>query len=247
MKRVVTALAKAQRVAWRVQAFAAEEGASNKRPYGSMWDTRYHFLVKQLEGLDGFTTHHPPGASYDLALVNGRVLIPFRHSTKLNVPIAAARIGTEVPRKVSRDFGVKPSATLFDDFEGGVEEPADGVAVGEAAAAAAAENLPVIYIGYVVNADTDRLLAAWWGAPIALEEDGRLIWEPERLPVDIVEDSADNNSTRGGLASTGVSSRIPRFDEGDEPVLNVSPRPKAVPAPSPEIEPTSPSSEDGDE
>jgi hypothetical protein len=239
MKRVVTALTKAHRAAWRVQVTAVEQGASNRRPYGSMWVELYHFFTEEFQDLEGVHKFRPPGASYSLVVLNSRVLIPFRYSTNLRDPIGSAKIKSEVPKKVSRNFGVKPPPTLFDD----IDEPVDGP---EAAEAAAAAGLTVIYIAFAANADTDRLLAAGWGTTVSLDKDGRLNWTPEKLRIDIADESAADSSTPGGLAA-GPSSTTSSFDEGEQPALDVSPRHQPVPVSSPEPEPTTPTAENGND
>lgn len=228
IKRVVTALAIAQQAAWRVQESAVKEGASNARAYGSMWETRYHCLVEQLSDLEGFRTYHPRGAPYKLVLLNGRLLIPFRHSTTLTEPIGTAKLGNEVPMKVSRHFGVQPSPTLFDDYADEIED------------AAVPEHVAVIYIAYVANAGSDQLLRAWWGEAASLEEDGHLNWNPEELPVD----AADLASP---LTLAGASADAPGFDQGAEPGLDMALRPHRVEVPSAEINTTLPTAQDGDE
>ncbi|GAB3900854.1 hypothetical protein ACFQ1S_01665 [Kibdelosporangium lantanae] len=236
IKGVVAALARAQQSAWRVQETAVSEGVENRRPYGSMWDTRYRFLGDELQHLDGFEQYHPYGASYHLVVLNGRVLIPFRHASTLEMPISGAKLNNEVPRKVSREFGVLPSPTLFDEPE---DEPAGESTVGEAMAAVTDGPMPIIYIAYVANAGSDRLLAAWWGEATSLEEDGRLNWSPEQLPIESVD--------YGRLAVAGMPSGATGFDQGDEPKLDLSPRPNDVEVPSAEIEPEQPPAQDGDE
>jgi hypothetical protein len=81
-----------------------------------MWNTRYQVIVDQLElaDLSSYESIKPKDASYRLAVVNGRVLIPFRHDTSMNKPIGQAKLGSLIPRRVSRDDGVLPESTLFD-------------------------------------------------------------------------------------------------------------------------------------
>lgn len=245
---VVNGLVRAQRAAWRVQRAAEAEGASTKRPYGSMWDCRYNFVVEQFEltKLPGYEAYRPRGASYSLAVVNGRVLIPFRHATALGVPISQARIQNQIPRAEARRWGVEPSPSLFDDSAVPEGAACDPTLAEAAAVAEAAEDLRVIYVGFVANAGSDEVLAAWWGEPTALEDDGSLVWTPEKLDLSIATET-DRGSTRSGLAVPGTASTTPGFAQGEVPPLDVAPRGGQVDTPSAEAEPVTPEAEDGDE
>lgn len=108
-KRVVTGLARGQRSARLVQVAAKNAGAKDKRPYGSMWATRYSQVIEQFDLADmpGYEARKPKGASYSLAVINGCVLIPFRHATSLKEPISSAKLSTKIPKQVSRDNGVE--------------------------------------------------------------------------------------------------------------------------------------------
>ncbi|MGW2352112.1 hypothetical protein [Actinacidiphila glaucinigra] len=246
MRRVVTGLARGQKAARLVQMTAQTAGAADKRAYGSMWATRYHQVVSQfdLESLPGYEAHKPKGASYSLAVVNGRVLIPFRHATSLTEPISRAKLNTKIPHQVSRDNGVDPAPTLFDAPEATEAEVDPTVA--EAAAAAKAEKLTVIYVAYVANADSDEILAAWWGRPFSLEDDGTMLWVPERLDMSIAT-AQDSSSSRSDLRNAGPATPAQGFAGGEVPSLDVRPRFEVAERPSAEQEPTIPETEDGDE
>ncbi|MGW0163871.1 hypothetical protein ACWDWT_01595 [Streptomyces sp. NPDC003343] len=249
MRHVVTGLARGQKAARLVQVTAEGAGAEDKRAYGSMWATRYQHVVSQfdLASLPGYQPHKPKGASYYLAVVNGRVLIPFRHATSLKEPISRAKLSTKIPHKVSRDNGVEPAPTLFDAPEAHDASEADASpTVAEAAAAAKAEQLTVIYVAYVANADSDEILAAWWGTPHSLEDDGTMLWEPERLDMSIAT-AQDSDSSRRDLhdASAGIPTQ--GWARGEMPPLDVAPRVEPAKRPSAEQEPTTPETEDGNE
>jgi hypothetical protein len=245
MRRVVTGLARGQRAARVVQVAAEQEGVTDKRPYGSTWAARYKLVVDQFElpGLPSYQAYKPRGASYSLAVINGRVLIPFRHATSLNVPISQAKLSTTIPRKVSRDNGVEAEPTLFDAPH--VEATTDP-SVAEAAAAARAENLTVVYVAYVANADSDEVLAAWWGTPDSLEDDGTMRWTPERLDMNIATLQTSDQS-RGDLHAVGTSTATLGFAEGELPPLVVTAHAETIQLPAAEPEPITPEAEDGDE
>lgn len=238
-KCVIQGLMRGQRGARRVQAAARAEGATSNHAYGSYWDTRYNVVVErfQLADLPHCEKIKPPGASYELAVVNGRVLIPFRHDTTMNKPIGQAKVGGLIPRRIARDHGVLPERTLFDEQDGttDVEDAVESPTVGEVAADARALNLTVIYIAYVANADSDEIQAAWWGTPISLEDNGTMVWAPEQLDLSIAADTA-TDATDVGLRPVGTAGDTPGFAQGEEPDLGVSAKARKDERPASEVE-----------
>lgn len=241
-KYVIRGLMRGQRGARIVQAAARAEGATDNHPFGSMWNTRYQVIVDQFElaDLSGFEMIKPKGASYRLAVVNGRVLIPFRHATSMNKPIGQAKLGSLIPRRIARDNGVLPERTLFDEPDGittDAKDATDSPTVGEVAADARALNLTVVYVGYVANADSDEVQAVWWGTPVSLKENGSMVWFPEPLDLSIADDYA-TRAADTGLRSAGTAADAPGFAQGDEPDLKVTPRPREAELPASETEPS---------
>jgi hypothetical protein len=247
MRHVVEGLKRGQHAAREVQEVAKALGARDNRPYGSMWSTRYRSVVEQFElaDLPGYEPIKPKGASYNLAVVNGRVLIPFRHATDRSVPIRSAKLGTKIPHRVSRDNGLEPAPTLFSEYDAdnGIEDPT----VAEAARAARDESLTVVYVAYVANADSDDVLAAWWGTPMSLEDDGTMAWEPEALDLTIASEHSSAAPAGEGLRLAGTDADVPGFAQGEMPQLGVSARPNPVEQPSAEAEPVIELADDGDE
>lgn len=246
-RHVVTGLARGQRAARFVQTAAKRAGAEDGRAYGSMWATRYKSVVEQFElaDLPGYQAHKPKGASYSLAVINGRVLIPFRHATSLHEKsISRAKLSNKIPRRVSRENGVEPLPTLFDAPAGA--DAATDPSVAEAEAAAKAENLTVIYVAYVANADSDEVLGAWWGTPDWLEDDGTMQWSPEELDMSIATTQTVGES-RADRQKPGTDVATPGFAEGDVPSPKLTARSEIAKLPSAEEEPTTLDAEDGDE
>jgi hypothetical protein len=237
---VVKGLVRGQRSARAVQLAARVEGADDNYAYGSMWNGRYKMVVDlfELADLPGFEIVKPKGASYRLAVVNGRVLIPFRHSDSLAKPIRQAKLGSLIPRRLSRESGVLPENTLFDEFgdlQADAESEGKSPSVGEVAAEARSLGLTVVYIGYVANPDSDEILAAWWGTPVSLEDDGSMVWSPERLDLSrAVEDSAGATSTDLHVAGSSVGT--PGFAHGEEPRLAMDSRLRKDESPTSEVE-----------
>ncbi|MYW71918.1 hypothetical protein [Pseudonocardia sp. SID8383] len=240
-RHVVVGLIRGQRSARVVQEVASNEGAGDKRAYGSMWAARYKIVVDQFElaDLPSYQVIRPKGASYSLAVVSGRVLIPFRHATSLKVPISRAKLDAKVPRAVSRENGVAPALSLFE-----VEGAETDLTVAEAAAAAHRQNLTVVYVGYVSNADSDDILAAWWGTPMSLEVDGTMNWNPE--PIDVAV-AATEAAKPGGPQVVGGGVSGAGFTQGELPPLTVTARTATVELPSAELEERDDVAEAGDE
>jgi hypothetical protein len=238
---VIRGLMRGQRSARMVQAAARAEGATDNYAFGSMWNTRYQVIVDQFElaDLPGYDIIKPKGASYRLAVVNGRVLIPFRHATSINKPIGQAKLASLIPRRIARDSGVLPERTLFDepDATPDADDVTDSPTVGEVAADARALNLQVVYIGYVANADSDEVQAVWWGTPVSLEDDGSMVWFPERLDLSIAADDT-TSATDTGLRPVGIPADAPGFAQGDEPALDFTPKPRTDELPASEVEPS---------
>lgn len=247
-KRVVRGLIRGQRSARAVQMAARSEGATGNYAYGSMWGARYHWVIEefQLGDLPGYARIRPKGAPYWLAVVDGCVLIPFRHATSMGKPIGQAKLGSMVPRRIARDAGVLPERTLLDELEDATatndddsHSYSDSPTVGEVAADARALDLTVVYIAYVANADSDEIQAAWWGTPISLEDDGTMVWYPERLDLSIAEDAV-STTPGAGLRALGPDTDTPGFAQGAEPALDVTPKPRKDELPVSEIEPEAP-------
>ncbi|MFD8104242.1 hypothetical protein ACFV24_32380 [Nocardia fluminea] len=244
-KCLVRGLKRGQRSARAVQATARAQGSTDNRVFGAMWNTRYQVVVDDfgLADLPGFETIKPKGASYSLAVVNGRVLIPFRHSTSMTKPIGQAKLASLVPRRIARDTGVEPAPTLFDaarNTDSHPDDASDSPTVRDVAADARASNLKVVYVAYVANADSDDILAAWWGTPTSLEDDGTMVWFPERLDLSIADGDFLANPGKTDLHATGTASETPGFAHGDEPDLTVLPKPRIDELPASEIEPGPP-------
>lgn len=239
---IVRGLIRGQRSARMVQAVARAEGATDNYAFGSMWNTRYQVIVDQFElaDLPGYEVIKPRGASYRLVVVNGRVIIPFRHATSMNKPIGQTRVGSLIPRRLARDSGVLPERTLFDEADSRIDpqDATDSPTVGEVAAEARALNLSVVYVAYVANADSDEIQAAWWGTPVSLEDDGGMVWFPEQLDLNLA--TGDTTGSSGAaLGVVGIGAYSPGFAQGDEPALDVTARHRREDFPGSEAEPES--------
>ncbi|WP_026423084.1 hypothetical protein [Actinokineospora inagensis] len=213
---VAAGLTLGQRAARTVGEAGRGVGVVDNHPYGSAWVARHRLFAEQFAGLPGYEPFHPKGAPYTLAVVNGRVIIPFRFADSLQTPVTLARLDAKIPRQVSREQGVRPPVTLFDELDVDL-----------------ASNLTVVYVAYAANADSDEVLGAWWGVASALDDDGRLLWAPERID----------------LGGTPIGSVVDAatFTQGAQPSLDLRPRGAATEHPAAEPEPDHSDAADGDE
>ena len=174
------ALTDAQRAA------LAAQDASRLRarhPYGGTWLARYEFLVNALHDLPGAQIVRPHGAGYRLVLLNGCLLVPFAHSKTLTEPpISKARVPSALLRELTAAAVPPPHEPLALFIP---DPPATGGA--RPAVATLPPGTEVVYIAFVANADSDGLLAAWWGIPQFQDSEGGLTWSPDQLPVHLAE------------------------------------------------------------
>ncbi|MEU5693651.1 hypothetical protein [Actinosynnema sp. NPDC020468] len=205
-RRLVRALTDAHQ-----RGLMAQEGAhlKTKHAYGGAWTAKYELVVEALRELPGAEVFHPHGAHFDLVRLDGAVLLPFRHATTLSVPIGEAKVTTKVPRRLGEEFQPRlPELTLFDVER--AEEPEDAAEDGDGGAGELIDvDTPVVYVGFVCNAGSDRLLGAWWGLAPHRDAEGKLWWTPSALPL-----SAPTPLTLAGATGPG-------FDQGELPLVPV--------------------------
>jgi hypothetical protein len=239
---VVEALNQSQERAVLIQEMS---GLGTKQPYGGMWPATYQALEEQLLSLPTAYKFRAPHASYNLVVVNDRLLLPFRYADNLNVPVTQARLATKIGQALSAALSaVEPPADLFSFLED------DGIVMDAAPASRELIHLDpatkIIYVPYVSHADAG-LVKAWWGEAL-MQADGRLSWlagQPEELPA-AQRPAAGGLKTTGGPLVPGPAGAAPAFDEGDLPVLDFPARPRAADAPTSEPQPRKPTANDGD-
>ncbi|SCL21233.1 hypothetical protein GA0070616_2243 [Micromonospora nigra] len=211
--RLVDALVQSQGRAVLIQQMS---GLDTKQPYGGMWPKVHQEVELQLSKVPGAQRFRPPRACYNLMVVNGRLLLPFRHADSLSVPASKARLTTKVARELSAMLAAAaPAADLFSLFS--PEDLSETPVLKRPELIYLAPQTKVIYVPYVSHAHSG-LLKAWWGEAM-MEADGTLAWrqDPEELPVS----HALLSFRRSGPINVPVSqpAATPRFNEGDLPPL----------------------------
>lgn len=223
VRAVVGSMSEAQSIGCRVQ---ETSHMSKRHPYGSVWPLKYKLLVESLRDLEGVEVLSTDPAIYELVRVNGRLLVPFKLASSLaDIPrrpqlssaVLLARAAQSAPKP-------EPDITLFDDPL--AEESASDSEVAD-------ENdnsgHPPLFIGVVANADSDTLLAIYWGTAVSISEDGILEWAPESMPLQLVPEPRANR-LQPVSAPTGPSARS--FLESDVPDLMIGVRDTPVDEPA---------------
>ncbi len=208
--RVVDGLTEAQASRQLSQEAA---GIRTAHAYGGAWPAVFTKLAAQFRDADqldvGFTK--PYGAPYELPVVNKVVLIPFRHSTTLSDPVVDAMITSrhQLDLLDSLDALTPPSPTLFDEHPDLAPPNTRNVTRLES-------GMSAVLVPFVANADSQGLLALWWGTA-TVHDTGEIDWvELEQIPLTTPE-----NSAASGPADPTIDLG---FTVDEIPGLNVSPR-----------------------
>ncbi|MBB6375971.1 hypothetical protein BKA01_003229 [Pseudonocardia eucalypti] len=226
IRRVVRAILAAHQSALAAQ---HASGLEKKFAYGSVWEAKYLNLVAELGDMPGAEIIKVPNTGYFLIKLHGKVLVPFRHASSLSIPISQAKIESVVLRDLAALSVPRPprQPSLF-DFADEAETDTRATPASQQGDSETSpildENTTFIYIGFVANADSKAVLAAWWGIAQAQAEDGTLTWSPEELPLHII--SPDEIPTH--VPQPRSAGQIAAFDQGTAPALEVSARPRPV-------------------
>jgi hypothetical protein len=156
--------------------------------FGAGWSLPYDELVNHLGSIDGAQLVDPPRAFYQLVMVGGHVLLPWRYADGSGVSVedsrTVRRLGV-LGRELLRRFGPPPRwreepLPLFDDMT--EQREADLVT----SALDMVEPPPrVLIVGFASNS-TQGLLHLCWGEA-AVAEGGNLHWHyHEDLPLPAV-------------------------------------------------------------
>jgi len=197
---------------------------------------RYECIVEALREMDGAQVIKPKGSPYELVVLNGNLIYPFRYSKDSNTPIQQAKV-TE--KKVSgliaelfTFYGPEPQQQSLFDRPGEDAEATERTPV----LTALPEGTRLVLLAYASN-DHAGVLNVWLGEG-ELGERGRVQWLPGRYEQLPLSSPASGGEDRGdGLAGppgpthgprlTGPASgaaAVPRFDDGDMPSVPLTAR-----------------------
>lgn len=149
---------------------------------GSLWLTLHEELLTHIRGVAGVQVIKPPRARYELAVVNGVLIYPWRYAADLATPVRRAQLRRPVSHIRRSLLALNPSAppepTLFDDGAADLE--------GEEALYAAKEVTDsyarVVLLAYASNPQGGVLSAQWGDAHLLAGDE--LYWNHlEMLPM----------------------------------------------------------------
>lgn len=231
-------------------ALGAQEEAhvAAKDPYGaSRYVGQFERMGEELGGLPGFRPVKPRGFRHTLPMVGRGLLYPFRYAkTKSDVRCAQVP-DSRLVRELLSNFGTEPESHQVSLFEDGqfAEVPLEL----RAGLADLQPDTRVVLVAFACSAG--GLLEAFWGVASLASDGSTVDWAsaPEPLPV------PDQPSARPRLSSvpeqSGHAIDLPRFDQGDEPTIDLLTRPghdvrREIP-PQSEAEPNEPLTNENDD
>jgi hypothetical protein len=153
-------------------------GLDSMYAYGGAWPVVYEELVDHVRGLDGVQVLHPKGKSFQLVMVNGSLLFPFRYAedltTSLTDPRTARRLN-KTCQELLTTFGPPPP------YEQDALFPIEGSRTTDVILSDVTPG-SIVMVFFAANAQAG-LLAVGWGEA-ALLHDGSLAWNyDEVLPL----------------------------------------------------------------
>jgi hypothetical protein len=226
-------------------------GLASLYAYGGAWPVVYEELVNHVGGLDGVRVVRPKGKSFQLVVVNGSLVVPFRYANDLTTPLTDQRTAQRLNRtcqELLTAFGPEPSHEQGELFPVHATESNDAI-LGDITPGA------IVMATFAANAQAG-LLAVGWGEA-ALQADGGLSWKYHEmlpLPKDIASPTIHIEplplpGTRWP-AGHDQGSDTRRFDDAPLPAPSLSPRPHGAQldagAPLSEQPPRSPLTEHDD-
>jgi hypothetical protein len=185
--------------------------------------------VAALRDMDGVKLVRTAGSVFQMVVLNGCLLFPFRYAHDARIPIGEARITDRYVsgrvRALFARFGPCPAydqGLLFPDDSEQESEMADlGPALDELPA-----DTRLVLIAFACN-DQAGLINAWWGEAELVDDYGRLRWtsRPEQLRLPVGHHHAGKQS-RPATEEAADAQLTTRFDSGDMPQLATGIRPR---------------------
>ncbi|WP_020522418.1 hypothetical protein [Catelliglobosispora koreensis] len=184
---------------------------------------QYESVVEYLRDIDGVSFVRVPGTFYELAVVNGTILLPFRFADQLAVRLEDPRVVRElgkVARGLIERIGAEPSWSqpqLYADFD----DADHASAVVQATLERLGLDTKLVLVPFACNVE-GGLLAAYWGEA-ALRGDGQLEWVSyEMLPIPEGRMWSGHLSEVAPIPGQANATAVARFDDAplDEPALS---------------------------
>jgi hypothetical protein len=184
---------------------------STLQAFGGAWPARFEELVKRLKHLAGVEVVRPAGAAFQLVVVNGQVLVPFRYADDLGTshrePRATKRLNKSV-RELLTEYGAAPEWVTEELFP-----------ISDAATTPGARLLGdlrpegMVLVFFAANAKAGLLSLGWGEATVAAG--GELGWGfTEMLPLPKPSSPAGGRPAPvdGPRIVANGGSPLPRFD-----------------------------------
>lgn len=207
----------------------AQDASETKmlHPFGfTLMSRKFESLTETFKEMDDVQVIKPAGTSYELVIVSGNLLFPFKYAKDLSVNVMTARISDTRPsglvQALFERFGPDPKIQQLPFPEGADGEDLAGTASYTRTLAQLPEETKLVLIAYACNAK-GGLLNAWWGHAELWNNMGDLHWH-NCDPVPLVKDLPPDG-IRGLGDGPAAPPRAPRFDQGAMPSTSLTARP----------------------
>ena len=194
----------------QMEAHAASR-LSTLQAFGGAWPARYEEFVERLKGFAGVEVVRPAGAAFQLAVVNGQVLVPFRYADDLGTshrePRVTKRLNKGV-RELLSEYGATPEWVTEELFT------ISGAVTPGARLLGDVRPEGMVLVFFAANAKAG-LLSLGWGEAAAVAG-GELVWgftEILPLPKPLSSVGGPPAPVDGPRIVAGGGSPLPRFDD----------------------------------
>ena len=180
--------------------------------FGGAWPARFEELVDRLKPLAGVEVVRPTGAAFQLVVVNGQLLVPFRYADDLGTshrePRATRRLNKSV-RELLTEYGAGPEWVTDELFP-----ISDAAPTSEARLLGDLRPEGMVLVYFAANAKAGLLSLGWGEA--AVVKGGELDWRfTEMLPLPKPSSplGARPAPVDGPRIVANGGSPLPRFDD----------------------------------
>lgn len=190
--------------------------------FGGAWPARFEELVDRLQGLDGVEVVRPAGAPFELVVVNGHVLLPFRYAADLGTSHkdrrATRRLNKSV-RELLAQYGAPPNWVTDELFPISKADGPGAKLLGDLRPDG------MVLVFFAANAKAGLLCLGWGEATVAAG--GDVAWgytEMLPLPKPPVPLASRPIPVDGPRIAEGGRAPLPRFDEAPLPAPELAVR-----------------------
>jgi hypothetical protein len=184
---------------------------STLQAFGGAWPARFEELVDRLNGLDGVEVVRPAGAAFELVVVNGQLLVPFRYADDLGTshrdPRATRRLNKSV-RELLAEYGTAPKWVTDELFAISDADRPEAKLLGDLRPDG------MVMVFFAANAKAGLLSLGWGEATVVAG--GDLDWVfTEMLPLPKPSSPARGRPipVNGPRLAASGGSPLPRFDD----------------------------------